>query len=291
MTPRYPLTVPEPALRNISDTALWVAMYRAQETERPDALFRDPFARRLAGERGEELLRLLSRAAEGRSWPFVTRTVVIDRFIEERVRQGTDLVLNLAAGLDARPYRMALPPSLRWVEVDLPALVADKEHILRDEKPSCVLERIALDAADVEARRQLFARLGREARSGLVVTEGLLIYLTATQVGALATDLAAAGGFRHWILDISSPGLKKMIEKQIGAQLSQASAPLQFAPEEGPAFFAPYGWEVEEVRSTIKEARRLGRLSAFLRLLSLLPDPKGRQGNRPWAGLCLLRRG
>src|SRR5437762_13173337 len=109
--------MPELALRDISDTARWVAMYRAQETERPDALFRDPWARRLAGDRGEQLLALLSRAGQGRSWPFVTRTVVIDRFIEERVRQGADLVLNLAAGLDTRPYRMALPPSLRWIEV------------------------------------------------------------------------------------------------------------------------------------------------------------------------------
>src|SRR3954462_15538642 len=137
-------------------------MYRAQETERPDPLFRDPFAPRLAGERGEQVLHLLSSAAEGRSWPFVTRTVVIDRFIEERVRQGTDLVLNLAAGLDTRPYRMALPASLRWVEVDLPPLLAYKEEILRGETPSCALERVALDAADVEARRQLFTRLGRE---------------------------------------------------------------------------------------------------------------------------------
>ncbi|HMC32560.1 MAG TPA: class I SAM-dependent methyltransferase [Candidatus Angelobacter sp.] len=45
----------EPSLRNISDTALWVAIYRARETERPDALFRDPFARKLAGARGEQI--------------------------------------------------------------------------------------------------------------------------------------------------------------------------------------------------------------------------------------------
>jgi methyltransferase (TIGR00027 family) len=282
--------MPDLTLRNISDTARWVAMYRADESDRPDALFKDPFARRLAGERGEQLAALLSTAAEGRSWPFVTRTVVIDRFIEDRVRQGADLVLNLAAGLDARPYRMELPPSLRWVEVDLPELLAYKEDVMRGEKPRCALERVALDLADVEARRALFARLGREARSGLVVTEGLLIYLTREQVAGLATDLAAAGGLDHWIVDISSPGLKKMIEKQIGAHLSQASAPLHFAPEEGPAFFEPYGWQAEEVRSMIKEARRLGRLTLFLRLLSLLPDPKGRQGERPWSGLCLLRR-
>src|SRR3974390_288427 len=43
---------PEPLIRNISDTAFWAAIYRARETEQPNPLFRDPFARRLAGTRG-----------------------------------------------------------------------------------------------------------------------------------------------------------------------------------------------------------------------------------------------
>ena|ERR1700741_2601535 len=45
----------DPAIQHISDTARWAAVYRARESEREDALFRDPFARRLAGERGEHI--------------------------------------------------------------------------------------------------------------------------------------------------------------------------------------------------------------------------------------------
>src|SRR5246127_3336057 len=99
----------EPLIRNISDTARWVAVYRARETERPDAIFRDPFARRLAGERGEQIaqgMRTLARA----DWSFITRTYLIDRFVSAKVREGADMVVNLAAGLDTRPYRMDLPP-------------------------------------------------------------------------------------------------------------------------------------------------------------------------------------
>ena len=44
----------EGGLRNISDTAHWVAFYRALESERPDALFRDPFARPLAGAHADD---------------------------------------------------------------------------------------------------------------------------------------------------------------------------------------------------------------------------------------------
>ena len=51
----------QPIIRNVSDTARWVAFYRAMESERPDAVFRDPFARRLAGERGEAIVRTVAR--------------------------------------------------------------------------------------------------------------------------------------------------------------------------------------------------------------------------------------
>lgn len=50
------MSTPSLLIENISDTALWVAYYRAMETERPDAHFHDPYARMLAGERGKPLL-------------------------------------------------------------------------------------------------------------------------------------------------------------------------------------------------------------------------------------------
>jgi O-methyltransferase involved in polyketide biosynthesis len=36
------------------------------------------------------------------------------------------MMVNLCAGLDARPYRMTLPSPLQWIEVDLPDLLAYK---------------------------------------------------------------------------------------------------------------------------------------------------------------------
>ena len=63
----------EPIIRNISDTALWAAVYRARESERPDALVKDPLARRLAGARGEQIAAALS-FGERHAWTWVTRT-------------------------------------------------------------------------------------------------------------------------------------------------------------------------------------------------------------------------
>lgn len=282
------MTSSEPLIRNVSDTARWAADYRARETERPDALFRDPFAARLAGERGQQIARLPEQ--QRNSWAWVMRTYLFDRLLAAEIEGGADMVINLAAGLDARPYRMALPASLRWVEVDLPDLLAYKEEVLRGERPACALERVPLDLADVAARRALFIRLGSESRRAVILSEGLLVYLAPDEVGALATDLAAPPSFQRWICDILSPGLVRMLQKQMGAHLDQAQAPLRFGPEEGPAFFARYGWEPAAVESVFQAAKRTKRLPALLRLFSFLPESNDRQGNRPWSGICLLQK-
>src|SRR6185312_5485152 len=103
------------AIDNISDTARWVAVYRAWETARPDALFRDPFAERLAGERGRAIAAVTPRAAVT-GWSAVTRTKLIDDLVLDSIAHGCDRVLNLAAGFDTRPYRLALPRALTWIE-------------------------------------------------------------------------------------------------------------------------------------------------------------------------------
>src|SRR4030095_3551837 len=98
------MELPESPIHNISDTARWVAVYRARETERPDAVFRDPFARALAGERGQQIAQAQDGEYIARS--FLARTDLCDRFVTRLVKHGVDLVVNLAAGLDTRPYRM-----------------------------------------------------------------------------------------------------------------------------------------------------------------------------------------
>jgi len=280
----------QPLVRNISDTARWVAYYRARETQRADAVFRDPFAKALAGELGRQIAEGF-QFAKKHEWAYVARTCLIDEFVHEQVVQrGIRLVVNLAAGLDTRPYRMRLPPDLRWVEVDLPEILDYKQQVLKDEKPACKLEQIQLDLSNVDARRELFGQLASRAEKVLILTEGLLIYLTPEEAGALAADLAAQPSFRRWIIDLASPGLLRMLQEGMNRELSAAGAPLKFGPAEGPGFFEPYGWKPLEVRSILKTAARLGRLSFPMRLAALLPESKGRQGSRPWSGICLMMR-
>ena len=189
-------------IEHISDTAKWVAVYRAMETKRPDAIFRDPYAERLAGAQGQAIVDGMKRG-RAMAWAMIVRTAVFDEIILERIRNGNvDVVLNLAAGLDARPWRMKLPPTLRWIDVDLPGILDHKTEIMKDEKPVCEYEAIRLDLADVTRRQSLFSQINADSQRVLVVSEGLVIYLKPDDVASLARDLHAARHFQWWVFDL-----------------------------------------------------------------------------------------
>jgi methyltransferase (TIGR00027 family) len=274
------------AVRNISDTALWVAYFRALESQRPDALFRDPYAERLAGERGFEIANALPDGTK-HEWAWVARTYLFDQFLLREVREGAELVINLAAGLDARPYRMQLPATLQWIEVDLPEIISYKEGILREDQPKCRLERIPMDLSDLATRRSYFRELNRMARRIVVLSEGLLIYFTCEEVGSLARDLAVGSHFRSWIIDLASPGQLKLMQRT-GRHLSEAGAAFKFAPREGPDFFVQHGWKPNDVQGLLKTAAKFKRPPNDM--LAWLPEPKRAPGNYPWTGVCLLKK-
>ncbi len=217
--------MPHGVVENVSDTAFWVAYYRALETERPDALFRDPLAARLAGEHGRKiaLSMPLSRVT---AWTLAIRTVIIDDFIEKALEEGTDTIVNLGAGLDARPYRMPLPSSLLWIEADYAKMIAYKEERLANEMPRCRLERIKVDLSDDAQRRSLFAAIDARAEKILVLTEGVVPYLTNEQVAALAGDLHSLNHVCYWIAEYFSPDVVKFRERT-GVQEKLKNAPIK----------------------------------------------------------------
>ncbi len=200
--------------------------FAREKTERPDALFRDP---RGAALLGHAVLRSQANfLSESHSTSWVVRTHLFDEFIAREIREGVDTVVNLGAGLDARPYRMKLPRWFRWIEVDAPEILAYKKKTLAAERPACLLERRALDLRDRDARRALFEDLNGRGRKILVLTEGVLIYLDSDEVSALASELKALPHFRSWILEVASPAvLDTMRGQTAGRQLGEAGASFQ----------------------------------------------------------------
>jgi methyltransferase (TIGR00027 family) len=245
------------SIKDVSDTAFWVAYHRQLETERSDALFSDPFAARLAGERGRRISETVP-TSNVVAWTVALRTVIIDEFLAGALKSGIDTVLNLGAGLDARPYRLELPAMLHWVEADYPSVLEYKESLLRDERPSCHLERIGIDLSNPSARQDLFTRVGAGSGGTLVLTEGVVPYLSNEDVAALADDLRTITPFRLWIMDYFSDGALRY-RQRAPVRRAMANAPFKFRPGDWLEFFKQRGWKARDIRYFPDEAERLGR--------------------------------
>ncbi|MFI6867726.1 class I SAM-dependent methyltransferase [Nocardia sp. NPDC050406] len=276
---------------NVSDTARWVAAFRAAESARPDALFHDPLADRVAGDRGRAIVAHGPRMMRD-GWNLVTRTKLIDDLIIQTIAEGCDRVINLAAGMDTRPYRLDLPAELTWIEADLPALIAEKDALLADETPRCALTRTAVDLADPQARQRFLDEALAGAQRALVLTEGLIYYLSDDDVTSLAAALARPE-IAWWAVDVNNKAIVKRISKATTELL--ANAPWQFGPVDPLRFFADLGWTADEVEHLAWAAHRFHRLPWFMKPFTLLPQPDPRapinQAWKPWSAVVRLTHG
>jgi methyltransferase (TIGR00027 family) len=285
--------MPDSLIENVSDTAFWVAHYRAVETRRPDALFHDPLAGMLAGEQGEKIARAMPMRFMS-EWVIAIRTRIIDEYIRAVINEGIDSVVNLGAGLDTRPYRLDLPEFFCWIEADYPKMIDFKQSRLAGEIPKCALERVAIDLADVPARRQFLAQVDARAKKLLILTEGVVPYLSVDEVGSLADDLKSMAHVRYWIADYLSPMVIKFRQRG-GIAKKTKNAPFKFKPTDWFAFFRQHGWQPKEIRYLVEEAERLHRkvrmplpTRAMMKLRMLLASKKGREAVRKAAGYALL---
>jgi len=243
-------------------TAFWVAAARDIETRRPDALFHDPYVGALAGELGEEYRRARRRRG-GRG--LVIRTAVIDEVIARAIADdGVDTIVNLACGLDTRAFRCDLPGDLRWFDVDLPELIAYRRARLRDARPRCRYEAIAADLLEAGQRRGALERATQGSRVALVLTEGFLLYLTDTQAGRMAEDLARQTAIRYWLISVTRHRAPARRGHRPTSDPDRTRG--SFRPANARLFFEKLGFREREFRSTLEEGIRLGRPMPFTRL-------------------------
>jgi methyltransferase (TIGR00027 family) len=246
-----------PHIQHVSDTAFLVARYRAIETARSDALFHDPYAERLAGEKGRAAGKLhLTRKIT--IWSVAIRTVIIDEMIKTAVRNGVTVIVNLGAGLDARPYRLDLPEDLTWIEADYQDVLTYKERVLAADTPCCKLERVAVDLADSERRKAFLQTVADRGAKTLFLTEGVVPYIDESDVGDLAEDLYNVSNVYGWIVDYFSPENRAHRDKS-GVTQQMRNAPFKFWPKDWFRFFEQHGWKVRDIMYLPRVARLLKR--------------------------------
>jgi methyltransferase (TIGR00027 family) len=117
-------------------SAYWIAAVRARETRRTDQLFSDPFAEKLAGERGFATMMASERQTGGENVTIPVRVRWFDDVTNDAVTAGIRQVVVAGAGLDTRPYRLDVPPDVDRYELDRPEVLADKESVLDGTIPA-----------------------------------------------------------------------------------------------------------------------------------------------------------
>jgi len=241
-----------------------VAAARAVETGLADGFARDPFAARLAGERGMAIYNALPHR-ELLCFGMGLRTRFLDELLMEALAAAKiATVVCAGAGLDTRPWRLDLPPQLRWIEVDFPAMLDYKDALMAAETPRCRRERVTADLNQAGERRALFAAVGEAP--ALLITEGLLMYLPAATVDALAAESAHETGIAQWISDITTAAFSKALDGGRPDPLNHVRAGDALDGDRILEVAARHGWTTSARRSYLTDlgfaAARAARMMA-----------------------------
>lgn len=234
----------------VSRTARWTAAARAAESERPDAIFRDPLAGLLAGERGRELMAAFDGIAGGNPY-LPLRTRFFDDFLVGATGgRGPRQVVLPAAGFDARAYRLPWPAGTILYEIDRPEVLDEKEELLAaaGADPACERRVVAADLAGDWATALTTAGFDPAAPS-VWLAEGLFVYLDAETVGALLDEMAAlaAPGSRVGADITGESLLTSPYMRDYLAALAAGGMAWRFGSDDPEGLFAAHGWRTDRV--------------------------------------------
>lgn len=197
---------------SVGATATMVAAARAIATKADAPLIDDPFAEPLVRAVGVDFLTRWASGeirsedidVEGMGWglsqmpaAMAARTRYFDQFFADAAEAGIRQAVILAAGLDARAYRLDWPSDMVVYEIDQPQVVEFKRVTLADlgAAPTADLRAISIDLRDDWPAALRAAGFDPSAPSAWIA-EGLFGYLPPEAQDRLldaVTDLSASG--------------------------------------------------------------------------------------------------
>lgn len=229
----------------VASTAQWMAADRARESARPDRLFDDPLADLLAGPEGVDLMgRMEAGIPASPTLPIRTRFFdeALGRLlVSHRVAQ----VVLVAAGMDARAFRLELPDGVTMFEVDRPEVLELKAARLAETsaRPRCRRVTVAADLTG-EWDAALTDAGFDPHRAAVFLAEGLLAYLDQSQVERLLDLLASLGAAGSFLLaDLPGLDARRALQQPWLRSLDDAGMGWRFGTDDPEALFAAHGWE------------------------------------------------
>lgn len=249
--------------RAVAMTAKVAAAGRALESERADRLFDDPLAAALAGPDGFRWMdewRLPGMPEEN---PTIgPRTRFFDDVVIDGMSGGLRQIVLVAAGMDTRAYRLALPPDATVFELDQGQVLAEKQAVLDEfhAAPRCRRVPVPVDLEDGHWPDAMAEAGFDTSRATMFIAEGFSCYLSEEENVLLLERLASLGmpGSRLGIDMLSRDYLENPAVTPFLEFLSARGITWQFGTNEPGQFLAAHGWSAE-VNDFDVVGRRLGR--------------------------------
>jgi methyltransferase (TIGR00027 family) len=223
---------------SVGSTALGVAAARAAETESENPLIQDPFARAFLEAAGDGMWSLMADPAKSAELTdlepdvraqlqvmidfMAVRTAFFDEYFLNAAASGVRQVVILAAGLDARAWRLPWPEGTTVYELDQAKVLQFKSSTLqaRGAHPTSRLVSVAVDL-----RRDwptALQQAGFDASSPTVWSaEGLLRYLPAQAQDLLFERIQALSPAGSW-LAVNAPAKSALEPNLLARQRDQS---------------------------------------------------------------------
>jgi methyltransferase (TIGR00027 family) len=223
---------------SVGSTALGVAAARAVETESENPLIQDPFARTFVEAAGEGMWSLMANPTQAAKltdvdpgllahWQVMidfmaVRTAFFDEYFLNAARSGVRQVVILAAGLDARAWRLPWPDQTAVYELDQAKVLDFKSTALqrRGATPTSNLVSVAVDLR--QDWPTALQQAGFDASQPTVWSaEGLLRYLPARAQDLLFERIHALSPSGSW-LAVNAPAKSALNPELLARQRDQS---------------------------------------------------------------------
>jgi len=267
------------------ETMLMTLSGRAIQSQWKNPILRDPWAEEAMRHIDYDLSKQLTGVASWSMWKDIgptiiaTRAATFDLLTTRFLADHPDAtVLHVGCGMDSRVFRIDPPAGVQWFDVDYPDVIALRRQLFPE--PRVALHRNAayhMIGAQLDDLRWM-DDVPRD-RPGLFIAEGVLHYLSETEVKALFNAVVAHFPSGQMIFDICNSFIVKRAGSNVGGtgatykwglddpqDIKQLEPKLElikeFKPSEQVAFSRfPLWWRVlyriQEVNPTLRRMERM----------------------------------
>jgi methyltransferase (TIGR00027 family) len=208
------------ALSGVSETMLVTLSARAQDARRPNSILHDTWGADVLDKLNYTRPKTLGDQSLFHT--VILRARLLDTWTAEFLNANPEAtVLHLACGLDSRALRLAWGPRVRWIDVDMPEIIALRQKLL-PTPPSGDYRLVASSVTETSWLDDVPAD-----RPTIVVMEGLLPYLEGAEVKRLIERICERFPSGQVIFDIIGTTFLRL--QSFNRPIARTGAVMRFA--------------------------------------------------------------